>query len=64
MFFAVLVACLISSPTSCETYEMQLREWHPMMQAVEAQTWAAQFMEAHPGLRIVGGVRVVRGRSA
>jgi hypothetical protein len=34
------------------------------MQAREAQTWAVQFLEAHPGLRMVGGVKVVRGREA
>jgi hypothetical protein len=60
--FAVLVACLISSPTSCETYEMPLVATLPQPQFFEAQTWAVEFEKAHPGLMIVGGVKVVRGR--
>lgn len=63
MMTAVLVACLISAPTQCETYEIALREWHPMMQAVEAQTWAVSWLQAHPGMRMES-LKVLRGRGA
>lgn len=64
MFVAVLIACLASQPTNCESYEMPLVAVMPHAQMLEAQTWAVAFEKAHPGLRIVGGVRVVRGVQA
>ena len=40
---------------------MALTEPMPIMQAVEAQTWAVRFLEAHPGMRMER-LSVVRGR--
>lgn len=61
MFSAVLIACLATAPTECSSYEMELREWHPLMQMVEAQTWASQWLDAHPRY-VKKDLRVVRGQ--
>lgn len=63
IFSAILVACLASKPTECETYEMRLTEHLPFMQMVEAQTWAASWLKAHQG-RVLRDLRVVRGVGA
>jgi hypothetical protein len=59
---ALLIACLVSAPTDCRSYEMPLVESMPHMQMVEAQTYAVKWLQSHPGYRVT--VRVVRGREA
>ncbi len=63
MFVAILIACLASQPTTCSSYQMPLVEVMPHMQMVEAQTWAASFLKAHPGMRMES-LKVVRGVEA
>jgi hypothetical protein len=63
IFSAVLTVCLISAPAECQSVEVKLREWHPMMQQLEAQTWADLWLDAHRGY-VMRDLRVVRGVGA
>ena len=60
---ALLVACLISVPTDCRTHEIPLVESMPVMQWMEAETRAIQWLEQHPGME-KKSLRVLPGRAA
>jgi hypothetical protein len=63
IYTAVLIACLVSEPTTCRTHEIMLSSPMPVMQWMEAQTRAAEWLQRHPGM-VKRDLRVVPGRAA
>jgi hypothetical protein len=60
---AILVVCLSLPPFSCRPVEFYLTESMPVMQWMEAQAKAVEWLEKHPGMR-KESLKVLRGRAA
>jgi hypothetical protein len=63
MYTAILVACLISAPHDCRSYELPLASWHPVMMWKEASEKAGTWLQGHPDMQKLS-LKVVVGRGA
>jgi hypothetical protein len=63
IYQAILIACLVSEPTTCRTHEIMLSSPMPAMQWMEAQTRAAEWLQKHPDM-VKQTLKVLPGRGA